>query len=154
MTTEDIIRSNIEPNEPADSILAFLRTIEGKKITQRHVEKLREQLHNQDVRLRKQYGMTFLHWSKDDSLLLDHSETNVTIDIDRIFRHNAAYYSARDERNAVRRQALAQPAKCDELDKTIKAYNQAKKNLVDMLDDPLFDPDRFTIREQLVEGKL
>lgn len=160
MKTIDLIRSRIEASEPQDTILTFLRTIEGKRINRTHVEKLRAQVGDADLRLRHQYGMTDLEWGgytrsdgrQGGSLLLAHREKNVVVDVAYILEHNAAYYSAKDERNKTRQQALAQPEKCAALDQAIADYKAAQVRMVKLLGDDIFDPDRLDIEKKLIEG--
>lgn len=156
MKVADLIRSRMEASEPQDTILAFLRTIDGKKINKRHVEKLREQIGDNEIRLSHRFGMTSLQWGgyhrTGGNILLAHSEKNVVVDIAYVLEHNAAYYSAKDERNEKRQQALSQPEKCAELDDAIANFRAAEAKLKALMGQDIFQPDDYRIQKHLVEG--
>ena len=160
MKVADLIRSRMEASEPQDTILTFLRTIDGKKINKRHVEKLREQIGDDEIRLSHRFGMTSLQWGgyhrtggkQGGDILLAHSEKNVVVDITYVLEHNAAYYSAKDERNEKRQQALSQPEKCAELDDAIANFRAAEAKLKALMGQDIFQPDDHRIQKHLVEG--
>lgn len=136
-TTAQIIAECREPSEPQDTILDFLRTINGKKINKRHVRKLKE-LTGHNVGLDKQCGMTTIYWGnykvtqgrEGGELLLAHSDKNVVVDVDFILKKNPAYFSAKDERNAQRRDLLENHQDdLKEIDAAVKGFYQAKERL-------------------------
>jgi len=160
MKVIDLIRSRIEASEPQDTILAYLRTIDGKKINRRHVDKLRELTGDDELRLSRRFGMTSIQWggygrtggTQGGDMLLAHSDKNVVVDVERILEHNQAYFGAKDKRNEKRQQALSQPEKCADLDTAIAEFQAAEAKLKALLDDDLFQPDNHCIQKHIVEG--
>lgn len=109
-----IVESNIEPSEPADSILAYLKKNNGKKLTARDVTKMREASGDATIDIRKTAGMTYIEWgnytrtggNKGGSILIAYTEAAPTIDATWVEERNPAHFSARVERNEQRAKVL------------------------------------------------
>jgi hypothetical protein len=159
----EFIRLRIEPDEPQTSALAFLKSIDGKRINKTHLAKLNAQVPGYEFRLRYVANMTNLEWGgygrannpdPGGSLLLAYTTVSVVVDAAWVEEHNTAYFSAAVERNKARQQTLAQPAKCQALDQAIADYLRAKEALKALLADPLFRPDSSAIETHLVGGDI
>jgi hypothetical protein len=152
MLIQEIIESRIESNEPQDTILAYLKENDGKKLTVRDAKKLSE-LTGQEIHIDKRFDMTHIEWGTyqqrrvtgGSSLLVAYSEKNVVIDANWIEEKNPAYFSAKDERNEKRQEMLAQPEKMAELQIKIGEYKAAKEAMEDLLDE---FPDIYKIQEE------
>jgi hypothetical protein len=132
----DLVKSRMEPTEPADTILKILTENNGKRLDKRIVDKL-QLATGQKIRDRRQYGMTSLTYGGYDEtggrqggcLYLAHQEKNVVIDVEYVKEHNPAYFKARDERNADRIALLTQPEEFKELAMWINHYIEAVANI-------------------------
>jgi hypothetical protein len=117
-----ILESNLETDPIPGKIRAFLEKHDGKKLTKREAKKMQEEIDPSICIRTSGVGMFTSHyicWDGRqtgiilDSLTLDMKATrNVLrggayIDVNAFEDRNAAYFSARDERNAQRRKALA-----------------------------------------------
>jgi hypothetical protein len=107
----DLIQDQWESDLP-DRILAILKTMEGKAITTRLLDKLPG---GKDTwRLNRHYGWTDLQnreynngdYKNGCSLMLARSEGAVPIDTAWIEKENTAYFDARKKRNHARMEAL------------------------------------------------
>lgn len=149
----EVILANIEPTEPQDTILAWLKAnADGQRITERHIEKLRKVTGNNSIRLRKNFGMTHIEWDRDKgspgSLLLAHKTVNVVIDADEIREKNPAYFSALAERNTVRQQTLQDEKAIAELERQIGIFKEARDYIRQATEyGAPFNHDRFAIEE-------
>jgi hypothetical protein len=162
-TVAEFIRLRIESDEPQTSALAYLKSIDGKRITKVHLAKLNALVPGYEFRLHYVANMTNLEWGgygrasdpdQGGSLLLAYTTVNVVVDAAWVEEHNTAYFSAAVERNKARQQALAQPDKCQALDQAIADYLRAKEALKALLADPLFRPDSSAIETHLVGGDI
>lgn len=81
-------------------------------------------------------------------LLLDNKTTNVIIDTVDIVVRNPSYFNALRDRNKKRLAILKRPERIKELETQIKAFNDAKRQLSEMLaHEGDFTADRHEIRE-------
>lgn len=106
------------------------------------------------------YGMTKIEcgpWAtRTGSLLLAHQEKNVHIDMDYLDKHNAGYFSAAEERNTLRQQALGDPDQCADLQGMLDQYFFLKKDLaviqkeieVKLASGSVFNPDKHVIEKE------
>jgi len=130
----DILTSRMEDTTVPDAVLAYFSARTGKRITERDVQKLATTTPGaSDMRLRKAYGMAHLEWggysrtggNQGHSLLIAYAEKNVTMDPTFLLAHNPGHYSARDERNAARQAALANPTLLATLEAAIARQHAA-----------------------------
>ena len=149
----------IEPSEPQDTILQVLTECDGQALTVRHAQKINDALakvYNYDghwankVGIRKQYGMTAIAWDRggdldEGSLLLCWTEKNVVIEAGTIKERNPAYFSAKDERNALRK--TVDVADVTALATQARIYAIAKQQLEAVLSRDCFDPDETTLQK-------
>lgn len=151
----DLIESQIEKREPQDAILAYLKTQDGKQLTQRTITKLQELTGDKSIRLRKAFGMTSIEWGsynatsgrEGGSLHCTHTEKNVIIDAKKIEENNARHFSALWRRNELRHKALNDIEAVSELKETIDVYVAARQKLEKLLAyDTVFEPDAYAIR--------
>lgn len=162
MKIADLIESRIENLEPAAGILGFLKKINGKKITAKHIEKMQAELQDKTIYLSKYAGMTRIGWGgyrntggrQGGELLIAYSETSVEVDAAWIEERNSAYFSAAAARNENRRKALNYPKILEALEHSIENYKQAKEALAALMKDDLFEQDRYAIEEAFgIEGR-
>jgi hypothetical protein len=111
-----LVEGSIEDTRVPDAIAAHADKRVGKPVTKTDAEQLEAQL-DIPVRIRRQFGMTHVAWTdthgkrEERSILLGHSETNVRWPSGADLRaKEPAYFGARDERNASRRQLLQEHA--------------------------------------------
>ncbi len=122
----DIVQAGIEPGEPADTILAYLKARDGKTLTARDLPKLTAAC-GQEIRFRRIAGMVHLTWGdykNEKSLLVAYTDKAPTIDAHTIeHRFNTCWFSARLERNAQRATVTPElAAKCaDAIDRLKQA---------------------------------
>jgi hypothetical protein len=112
-----LIESGIEDTTIPDAIAAHADKHAGKPVTKIHAAAIEVQI-GLPVRIRRQYGMTQVSWAVgkeanpwlvEHSVLLAHSETNVSWPTgDELRAKNPAYFGASHARNAQRRQLLAE----------------------------------------------
>lgn len=105
----DVVKNSIEATEPQNKILAFLETVEGKALTERHAQKMREEI-DPSIRITKQHGWTSIKWGAyakcEGEMFIAYTDKNVKIDVQFIRENNARYFLALDERNAKRNKIL------------------------------------------------
>ncbi len=154
-TVREIINQAIEPNEPADSILAFLKANDGKRVDKRLIDKIAAETGDETIRLDKAHGMTRIEWGgwrryggkEGGQLLLSHSDKNVVVDAAWVEEKNPAEFRARDERNAKRQQVTDE--ECSHLDEAIYLFKAARNKVRTMLAyEGKFEPDRHRILEE------
>lgn len=130
-----LLLSRMEPLEPAATIAQYIKDHDGKKLTQRDIDKLNQllgikpQLDKPDpreLRLRKEFGTTNIveygvksGWSgvgpgysytkghTGHSFLIAYGIVGVTMDHAFFLNHNTCYLAAAVDRNKAREQALA-----------------------------------------------
>lgn len=107
-----LVKSSMEDTRIPDAIAAYADKRAGKPVTKTDAAKLETQL-GVPVRIRRQYGMTHVTWTPspifprdEHSILLAHSETNVSWPSAADLRAKEPAYAARDDRNAARRKLL------------------------------------------------
>jgi hypothetical protein len=125
----ELVLRRVEAEEPQRTILKFFQDNDGKRITQHHVEKLRQLTGRADLRLSKRYGMTNLEWKDGEntrSLILAWSEVNVIMDAVLLEEKNAGYFSALDERNVKRNQVLSDSCLIDAVDMAVERYRRLR----------------------------
>jgi hypothetical protein len=151
MTVKEIIESRIEVSEPQDTILAYLKENDGKKLTVRDAKKLSE-LTGEEITIDKRFGMAHIEWGTwqerqkgGRSLLVAYAEKNVAIDVAFVEEHNRAYFSAKDERNQKRREMLADTEKMALLETKIAEFLAAKDAMENLLEQ---FPDHYEIEKQ------
>jgi hypothetical protein len=114
-----LVESSIEDTRVPDAIATHADKRAGKPVTKTDAEQLEAQL-GVPVRIRRQYGMTHVAWaigtgqnpwSDERSILLAHADSGVRWPSGADLRQKEpAYFGARDERNAARRQLLQEHA--------------------------------------------
>lgn len=153
-----VIESSMEDTAKPDAILAYLKAREGKPITKRDVDKLRELLSDPTIYLSTRYGMTHLEWggyytsggNKGGCLTIASEDKNVRIDSARIEERNIAYFAAAKDRNAKRVSMLADDDGVRTLAEAIDAHNDAVKTIKGLTawDEPFYVA-RFYIEPML-----
>jgi hypothetical protein len=138
--TADDVRAKLvadrESDEP-DAILAVLKAHDGKQLTKRLLAKLpggeARWLIRQVAGMTKLEDRHYLHsgGGRGISLLVAYQLTSVVIDAAWVEEHNAAYFAARVERNAMRAVCVCNPAICQRMADTLTAYAAAKAALDD-----------------------
>lgn len=166
-TANDVLRmvsENAEPSSVPASVLAVLKREDGKLLTKRLLAKLPGGESN--WRIRHVAGMTYLDsmdsvrsgGSSGYSFFLAYAEKNVTIDVPFVLDRNAAYFGARETRNA--RRAQVDPGAARTMADALNAVADARAKLAlaeEALDeltetDSPFGPDRY-FWKGLVEGE-
>lgn len=155
-----LTEASIEPTEPWDTILTYLRSIDGKKLTKRDIPKIEALTGPIRLYIREEYGNLYLAWWRPtttgtyaggewDTLTIDRGGmkggTSRTIDAAKIERDNACHFAAKYERNAKRAQLLAtydartfgQSHPFVAAADAMKRLAQATKDLEDLTDGPL-----------------
>lgn len=135
-SVSDFLLERTESDLP-DKILECLRSYTGKAVTTRILDKLPGG--KNEWRLRRQYGMTHLennaYWRSSGSaeggisLLLAHTEASFTFDANDMVQRNAAYFSARKERNHTRMEARNDAAKLDRMAAVLNRIERATQEL-------------------------
>lgn len=146
MTTAQTIRETIEANVEStvlpEQLMQLIQEADGKRLTKRLTEKW-EKILDAKIWIRKQYGMTHLdineYWRQQYrtvetgkhqfDFLIDHSETNVCIDAQRIRKSNARHLEAANQRNYNREMQLENQALINDLAQAIDDYKDAKERL-------------------------
>ncbi len=153
MDVAEIIRNNIECEEPAFSILNFLRKHDGKLLNTKLVSKMIEYVGYSSIRISKQYNMTHINWgpySNPSQLLISYQTVNVRIDAKWIEENNACWYSALRERNIKRKEALENPDVLSYLNSMYETINAAENNIKEAYKQYKFlEPDRIRIDEKM-----
>lgn len=156
----DMIQAKMEDTATPDAILAYLKTREGKPITKRDVDKLKESLGDSTIYLSTRYGMTHLEWGnyhasggrKGGSLLLAYQDKNVRIDSSFVEAMNACYYAAARERNAQRAAVLANPELIARLATAMREHDESVRTIGELTGwDKPFHVARFEIRDMLAK---
>jgi hypothetical protein len=117
-----ILESSMEDPRVPDAIAAYADKRAGKTVTKTDAAQLEAQL-GIPVRIRRQYGMTHVTWTThagpprdENSILLAHSETNVSWPRGPELRQKEpAYFTARDERNVARQKLLDEHYQIDRI---------------------------------------
>lgn len=162
VTSEEIralIESQIEPEEPQTTIVEYLGTQSGKRLTERHLQKLRELTGDDSLWLRKQYGMTHINWGEGGdtpqggSLLVGWQEKGIVIPSkEDLIERNSCYFAGAQIRNARRKKVLRDHSQIAGLVYIINMHNHLKEALNDLLDyGKPFDSDQYAIRKAFVD---
>lgn len=96
-----VILSLIEPSEPLESIIAVLRKHEGKQLTKRQLDEIKQV--EPTAEIEKVAGMTQIRWQQGEwrpMLLIDWRVSGVIIDTDQIIKNNPSLFAAREARTA------------------------------------------------------
>ncbi len=112
-----LVEGSIEDTRVPDAIAAYADKRAGKPVTKTDADQLAAQI-GVPVSIRRQYGMTHVAWTigtgkqvGEGSILLGHSDTGVRWPTgDDLRKKEPAYFSARDDRNAARKQLLQEHA--------------------------------------------
>lgn len=111
----------MEDSRIPDAIAAYADKRSGKIVTKTDATQLEAQL-GIPVCIRRQYGMTHVSWTPygglryEHSILLAHSETNVSWPSSpELRKKEPAYFAARDERNAARQELLVEHHQIDRI---------------------------------------
>jgi hypothetical protein len=111
----NLLETGIEDTRIPDAIAAHADKRVGKPVTVKDAEQLEAQL-GVPVRISKRYGMTQVCWAigtgqnpwlDERTLLIAHGDTSIRWN-NELREKNPAYFSARDERNARRRELLSE----------------------------------------------
>jgi hypothetical protein len=131
----------IRPTEPQATMLRVLRErFQGKLLSKRVLDALKEATGDDTITDRRQYGMTHLewgnyHWAKDNdprpkgSLLLAHTVKSVYIDADDIVKRNPCYFEDAAENNAQIEDLLQHSDVIRDLERQIESYHALKVQL-------------------------
>lgn len=147
-----LIKSKMEPTEPANSLHAFLSDNISKPLTKRTIDKLNKLFPGHNFRLRLQYGMANIEWggygrewdkTPGGSLLMAHEIKNVRIE-QRYLDSFLESCKARDERNARRQEILSDSDCLIVLEEAVSRYLSAEGDLVGLLEEY---PDRYAIEK-------
>ena len=146
-----IIEGEMECNEIASKIIDTLIPHDGKKLTTRHETLLRE-AGVPNARILKRYGWTEIRWDDPkhpdsvDSIMVQRSETNVTIDTAWMLEDNTRWFKALDDRNTKRREILANDELLEKTANAITQFIAAKKELQELVTYENFDGARFKLQ--------
>ena len=154
-TVKEIVESRIEPAEPQTTILRILKENEDKRLDQRIAKKLVEATGDSSIRLRKEAGMTSIEWGgysisggrKGGNLFVSYKVVDVLIDTSFIENNNAAYFSAREQRNQERQSHTDQDY--SNLEEAFEVYKTARKHLKNLLEK--FDADKYTLIKEILD---
>jgi len=146
----DLIKSKMEDLTVPNGILEVLKTLDGKKLTVRHLSLLREV--DESICIVKNWG-TYIKWGQHDlglQMKVSDAETGVVIDVDHISRNlNARWFEAAPARNERRKRLLANKLLISMLETKINEVNKSKREFDNLLEEVYID--KFTI-EGLIEG--
>lgn len=130
-----------EPDEPVTAIMAFLRSIDGKPLTARHLPAI--QKIDPTCRIDKStMGATRIEWGRygvnggrtGGSLLIHYVNESAprVVNANDIEARNPAYFAARIERNHARMEAQNDRDALRKLADAVDALNAARKIINDM----------------------
>ena len=160
VTAEQIqafIRERAEPTLPFDSILAYLRRYNGKKLTKRDETRMQAEI-DPSIEIRHTAGMVYIEHggysrSKGNaggSILVAYCDGAPTIDAEWVEKRNPHAFSARDERNA-KRAAISREL-CERLAAAINQLQAAKKEIATLVEyGGPFDSDCYAIRKEFID---
>lgn len=156
-TIRGIIQGRMEASEPADTILQVLERFDGKRVDVRLDRALREATDDPNLRIVRLYGMTQIvsgDYARTNGqagvcVLLSYQTTNARVDSSWVYDKNPAYYAARDARNKQRLAALYSEDAPERLAAAAMAYLAARASLRELLDEAMFEPDRYAIQKEL-----
>ncbi len=142
-TTEKKIRAmlaDLEPSEPQNKILAYLKAHDGKKLTARDLPALKEI--DPTIRFYTIAGMHHIEWGAytrteghaGGSLLTAYTTGAPTIDAAFVEKHNLAWFAASVERNEERRKALADDATIKRAATAVDALHKAQATIKELTD--------------------
>ena len=148
MSTRDKLECDMEPNEPMQTILEVLKENNGKLLTKKIVDKIKDRIDCDSLAISRLYGMTHIVWHGSSEIgqrkdfyqiLLSYNEKNVYIDSNFVEEKNGWCFRAREQRNKKRKELLDStfPERLDEAILSVKnAASQLKKLL--QSDDELY----------------
>ena len=143
MTVREITKLNYEEekntNELAEIVVSFLKDYDTKKLTKRHIDKLKEHLtscryKNVCIYVDDRYSLTYLvvrvYGVELKHLKIGNGEKCPIIDIERIEYDNQWCLSAAKERNEIREYVLSNNAyHLSEVEDTINEIKELQKKL-------------------------
>lgn len=148
MTYQNIrqkLMAEMEPAEPAETLMRVLVENEGKRLDKRIEKKLQDAIGDPYLRISKECGMTSIltteyrntHGNKGVRLYVSHSLSCDPIDSADIRKRNTCYFSAREERNKAREELLKTTIP-GSIQSAVERYEAAKAEL-DEYEDQYFN---------------
>jgi hypothetical protein len=163
-TTLKALRALIEEQRDADAspslarVMAALQAINGRKLTKRHHDAIRDAagvavLIGPDgtgwTIQTRDHGTSAHGWRIRLSW-----QTTVcpVVDVDAIRRENPSYFSGAFDRNAIRENWLQDPGRLDALASAVETYRDAAAALSALVDYP--NPDGWLIRKRFADADV
>lgn len=148
----ECIRSHMEPTEPINTVFAFLKEHEGKRVDKRLCDKLSEVI-EMPVRITQIANMTSLEWGNWESfcndgvgvggkLLMAYKTKYVNVDNAFIHEYNTQYTKGLPERNAQREQLLQDRLWLEKIAITATQWHEAA-TLLHKIMSPFNIPDTY-----------
>jgi hypothetical protein len=129
MTSEEVadkIRSNMEDNSIPKKIIECLRPFNGKKLTKKHIQLLKDTV-DPSCGIEHPHHWTEITWGDNSSMTVAMKDVNVVIDVDHIIEGNLRYFSALEDRNKFREQLLNNHELLQQVSDSIVALKKAQE---------------------------